>query len=142
MNMNTQENTFRRGSLEIATSGQSAEHPIRRGSRCCDRGGTIRKSLVRLSLIAALVLIAGGCSEQANMAGRSSYRLADSGTAHTSDIQKMSDEELDQAIMSPFTTKTYEQSRKRQWVRETGYGVSVALDNHARTKKAIADNVK
>jgi len=83
-----------------------------------------------------LLLAAAGCSEQANTAGGSNYRFADTPTAQpvcNASASAMTDEQLNQAILAPFSVPTYEQTRRRQWVREAGHALGVAADKPTPT---------
>jgi len=92
-----------------------------------------------------LLLAAAGCSEQANTAGRSGCRFADTPTAQpfcNANASAMTDEQLNRAILAPFSAATYEQTRRRQWVREAGHALGVAADKPTPTEQTISDSVR
>ena len=92
-----------------------------------------------------LLLAAAGCSEQANTAGGSGYRFADTPTAQplcNANASVMTDEQLNRAILAPFSVATYEQTRRRQWVREAGHALGVAADKPTPSQQTVGDCIR
>ena len=111
----------------------------RRGSRCCDKSPQTWRCAAWIAVVGVgIILLTGGCSNESQVqksggafSSESHAQICVDSSKRLSaeEIRGLSDEQLNRAMMSPFSESTYVQSRQRKWVAEARAADKVLVKN-------------